>query len=118
MRGLSALLLLAIGGWTAAESRGVPDQGSKPPAPSSAARDEAGSRKSQDRSARGLESELRAAACVAKSLDYLARIQAGSLDGSFPSSGAQHSVPVPVAALAALAYMAAGSTPERGPHGD
>ena len=118
MRRLSGLLLLSFCGWAAAESRDARDQSSKPALPFPAARDDSGSRKSQDRVMRSEESERRASASVSKSLDYLARIQAVSLDGSFPSSGAQHAVPVPVAALGALAYMAAGSTPERGPHGE
>jgi len=118
MRTLSGLMLLALCGGLGSESREARDQGSKPPLPFPAGRDEAGSRSSQQRLARNEEIERRANASVQKSLDYLARIQSASLDGSFPSSGAQHAVPVPVAALGALAYMAAGSTPERGPHGE
>ena len=112
--GLGFFALCAIG---FAESRNGVDQGSKPPAPLPAARDGGTGRGSESKAQREQESLERAGAMVTKSLDYLARVQAGSLDGSFPSGGAEHNVPVPVAALAALAYMAAGSTPERGPHG-
>jgi hypothetical protein len=61
--------------------------------------------------------ERAAEAAVRRSLAYLAGIQSTTLDGSFPTTGAEHAVPVPVAALAALAYMAGGSTPDRGPYG-
>jgi hypothetical protein len=50
-------------------------------------------------------------------LDWLARRQAESVDGSFPKGNASKWAPVGVAALGALAYMAAGSSPGRGPHG-
>lgn len=62
--------------------------------------------------------EEAAQAAVAKSLDYLAKVQSASLDGSLSSARAEQAVPVPVAALTALAYMAGGSMPGRGPHGE
>jgi len=58
-----------------------------------------------------------AALALERGLAWLAQRQAETGDGSFPSAGAQMNVPVPVAALGALAFMAGGSTPERGPHG-
>lgn len=59
----------------------------------------------------------RARAALEKGLAWLSSQQALQPDGSFPSGGAQHYVPVPLAALGALAYLAGGSTLERGPHG-
>jgi len=56
-------------------------------------------------------------AAIERGLAWLAQRQTETGDGSFPSAGAQLNVPVPVAALGALAFMASGSTPERGPYG-
>jgi len=47
-----------------------------------------------------------------RGLDWLAAQQAGQPDGSFPGEA-----PIAVTALGALAYMASGSSPGRGPHG-
>ena len=49
-------------------------------------------------------------------LAYLARRQAEGVDGSFPSE-AYENAPVGITALAALAFMAAGNSPGRGPYG-
>jgi hypothetical protein len=51
-------------------------------------------------------------------LDWLARAQAEGLDGSLPVADAAQRAPVAVTALAALAWMAGGTTPERGEHGE
>lgn len=50
-------------------------------------------------------------------LDWLAARQRGGDAGALSVSGAREPAPVAVNALAALAWMAGGSTPERGPHG-
>jgi len=59
----------------------------------------------------------RARAALDRGLAYLARAQAAQHDGTFPRAGGEKYVPVPVTALAALAFMSAGSQPERGPYG-
>jgi hypothetical protein len=59
----------------------------------------------------------RAQQALERGLDWLAAQQALQRDGSFPNGHSEHYVPVAVTALGALAYMAGGSTPERGPHG-
>ncbi len=51
-------------------------------------------------------------------LDWLASEQALQPDGSIPTGGAGKEAPLAVSALTALAWMAGGSTPERGPHGE
>ncbi len=50
-------------------------------------------------------------------LAWLARTLEGSVDGSLPRGEAREWAPVGVTSLAALAWMAGGSTPERGLHG-
>ena len=50
-------------------------------------------------------------------LAYLAERQASESDGSLPTAGGTGSAPVGVTAIAAIAWMAAGNTCERGPHG-
>jgi hypothetical protein len=52
-----------------------------------------------------------------KGLAFLARCQAKAQDGTFPAGATQYHLPVPITALAALAFMAGGSTPDRGPYG-
>jgi hypothetical protein len=52
-----------------------------------------------------------------RGLAFLAAQQARQQDGSFPRAGGQHYVPVPLAALGSLAWMASGSSPDRGPYG-
>lgn len=61
--------------------------------------------------------EARTRAALERGLAYLARAQAEQHDGTFPRAGGEKYVPVPVAALAALAFMSGGSQPERGPFG-
>lgn len=73
--------------------------------------------RAEDRSLAERPRAAEAAQALERGLDWLAARQAETGDGSFPSAGAEQNTPVPVAALAALAYMASGSTPERGPHG-
>ena len=65
-----------------------------------------------------LSSERREASLLAleRGLEHLARRQAEEEDGSLGGRGTQ-AVPVATAALASLAWMAAGSGPERGPRG-
>lgn len=58
-----------------------------------------------------------AALALERGLVWLAAEQAVVEDGSFPGAGGERNVPVPVSALAALAFMASGSSPERGPYG-
>ncbi|MBM3992138.1 MAG: terpene cyclase/mutase family protein [Planctomycetes bacterium] len=52
-----------------------------------------------------------------RGLDYLATQQASHQDGSFPRAGGAQHAPVALAALGALAFMAEGSTPQRGRYG-
>lgn len=52
-----------------------------------------------------------------RGLAYLAERQASQRDGSLPVADAQYYAPVAVTALGALAFMAGGSSPERGPYG-
>ncbi|WP_145067077.1 prenyltransferase/squalene oxidase repeat-containing protein [Engelhardtia mirabilis] len=56
-------------------------------------------------------------AALEGALDWLAKSQAESADGSWPDDDARLRAPEAVAALCSLALMAGGSTPERGPHG-
>jgi len=51
---------------------------------------------------------------ISRGLEFLAREQ--NKDGSWRSAGGYGSYPVVMSALAGLALMAGGSTPERGPH--
>ena len=76
-----------------------------------------GGRGERDQAGAAEERERVAEECLARGLAWLAEAQTRGVDGSFPAARAEQSVPVPVAALAALAFMAGGSTPERGPHG-
>ncbi len=116
MRGPILLALLALPGWVF--DAGLPaDQDPKPSVPPfPSVRDES-ARANDTNQKRREDREQRALGAVLRSLDFLGKLQSTSLDGSFPSSGAEHAVPVSVAALCALAYMAAGTTPDRGPHG-
>ena len=50
-------------------------------------------------------------------LDWLSSEQKRQPDGSLPTNGAKEEAPLAVTALTTLAWMAGGSTPERGPHG-
>ncbi|MCB9914986.1 MAG: terpene cyclase/mutase family protein [Planctomycetes bacterium] len=56
-------------------------------------------------------------AALERAVAFLAAQQALEPDGSFPPTGATQNAPVAVTALGALAYMATGSTLDRGPHG-
>lgn len=53
---------------------------------------------------------------IGRGLDALAARQALLRDGSLPVTASEHASPIGVTALAALAWMAGGSTPTRGPH--
>lgn len=57
-------------------------------------------------------------AALARGLDFLASQQELTRDGSFPTGDRAYTAPVGVTALAALAFMAAGNTPDRGPHSE
>jgi hypothetical protein len=52
-----------------------------------------------------------------RGLSWLAEQQDQAPDGSLARAGGERHVPVPTTAIAALAFMAAGSSPERGPYG-
>lgn len=72
---------------------------------------------SQDPPAKGEQkalAEIRAA--ITRGLDFLAARQALVRDGSLPVPHGEQESPIGVTALGALAYMAGGSTPTRGPH--
>lgn len=56
-------------------------------------------------------------AALEGALDWLASEQGRQPDGSLPTNGAKQEAPLAITALSALAWMAGGSTPERGPHG-
>lgn len=56
-------------------------------------------------------------AAVERALTWLAERQAETPHGGLPPAGARKHAPVALTALAALAFMADGNTPERGPHG-
>ena len=60
--------------------------------------------------------EARARA-IDRGLAWLAEAQGGNPDGSFPQGQAEQWAPVGVTALGALAFMAGGNSPGRGPHG-
>jgi hypothetical protein len=60
--------------------------------------------------------EARARA-VERGLAWLSAAQAKNPDGSFPPGQAEEWAPLGVTALGALAFMAGGSSPGRGPHG-
>lgn len=64
-----------------------------------------------------LPEDAAALAALERGLAYLARQQEQQPDGSLPRAGGENHVPVPTTAIAALAFMSAGSSPERGPHG-
>ena len=54
---------------------------------------------------------------IERGLTYLRERQKTTPDGSLPTGSSRSSAPVAVSALGALAFMAAGNTPDRGPHG-
>ena len=56
-------------------------------------------------------------AAVERALAWLAARQEELPHGGFPPAGAEKHAPVAATSLAALAFMAVGNTPERGPHG-
>ena len=60
------------------------------------------------------QAEIRAS--ITRGLDFLAARQALVRDGSLPVPHGEQESPIGVTALGALAYMAGGSTPTRGPH--
>jgi hypothetical protein len=56
-------------------------------------------------------------AALEKGLAFLSTQQALEADGSFPAGRGEKAAPVGITALGALAYMASGSAPDRGPRG-
>jgi len=54
---------------------------------------------------------------IERGLAYLAELQSDAEDGSISTADATSSAPVAVTALTALAFMAAGHSPDRGPYG-
>ena len=58
-----------------------------------------------------------ARAALERGLAWLAKNQAKAADGALDCSGSAQAAPVAVTALAALAWMAGGNTPERGTNG-
>ncbi|MCE9595277.1 MAG: terpene cyclase/mutase family protein [Planctomycetes bacterium] len=61
--------------------------------------------------------DARAREALERGLRYLAARQAVVRDGGFPLDDAEQRAPVAVTALGALAFMASGSQPDRGPYG-
>lgn len=53
-----------------------------------------------------------------RGLQFLAQRQATEADGSLPAGGGREAAPIGATALSAVAWMAAGSTLDRGPHGE
>ena len=51
-----------------------------------------------------------------RGLEHLAKRQSQSADGSISTADAKNRAPLGITALSALAFMAAGNTPTRGPH--
>ncbi len=58
-----------------------------------------------------------ARAAFERALQFLAAAERSGGDGALPTSGAHFAAPIAVSALAALAWMSGGNTPERGPQG-
>lgn len=61
--------------------------------------------------------EVEAQRALERGLAFLARQQESQPDGSLPGAGGEKHLPVPTTAIAALAFMATGSSPGRGPYG-
>jgi hypothetical protein len=81
-------------------------------------RQDEGFEESEDLKLSQAPTEARAGrAAIQRALDWLAKQQAQQPDGSLPATGATQEAPLAITALSALAWMAGGSTPERGPHG-
>ena len=65
-----------------------------------------------------LDAQVEAARRALRSgLAFLAKRQADEADGSLPAAGSAGAAPIGVTSLGAIAWMAGGSTFERGPHG-
>src|SRR5688572_8772166 len=108
---VSATLLGATSRETVARGR------EEPPAKAPLAR-QAESTRHATRDASGVPPlEVRGELALERGLAWLAAQQATQPDGTFPPGGGEFHVPVPVVALGALAYMAGGSSADRGPRG-
>lgn len=111
-----------------------PDAPPRPPRGGSGAdgaRADAGDPATKPALARSVLHDPRAQAALERGLAWLSRAQAQETDGSFPAlglaarqpdagrstDGSGQFAPVAITALGALAYMAGGSEPDRGPHG-
>ncbi len=105
-RSLLAFACLGLCSVFAAEDAGRTAQKDRPVGPTSAAPTSAPS-----------VDDARARLAMERGLAWLAARQAEQPDGSFPSGGAQQYVPVALSALGTLAYLAGGSTLDRGPYG-
>lgn len=64
------------------------------------------------------EADVARRAALEHALEWLVAAQGTSADGSWPDADARLKAPEAVAAFGALALMAGGSTPGRGPHGE
>jgi hypothetical protein len=94
------------GGSATSETRAIQSPPGRPATDSPRAR---------EASAEGAREPARAS--LQRGLAWLARAASTTPDGSLPRAGAQDPAPVAVTALAALAWMAGGSAPDRGPQG-
>jgi prenyltransferase/squalene oxidase-like repeat protein len=65
----------------------------------------------------GADRAARTSRAIERGLAWLAAQEALQPDGSFPPGHGERYVPVAVTALGALAYMAGGNVPDRGPQG-
>ncbi len=109
---VAACVALSAGG--ARAEFAAPDQPS--PAPTSSAL--SGAAQAVDSSGSGAATLLQPQArrALERGLEFLSRAQARGDDGALPRLEGAADVTVAVTALGALAFMASGSTPERGPH--
>jgi hypothetical protein len=90
----------------------------EPPAKAQLARTAEGTRQAPPEARQVPAAEARAEQALERGLAWLAAQQATQPDGTFPAGRSEYHVPVAVAALGSLAYMAGGSSPDRGPYGE
>ena len=111
-RAIAASVLIA-GSFAAPEHAGIALDDRKPPQPASGGRLPLEDSPSEPR-----PQDDEAHRALLRGLDYLAVAQKEHQDGSFPLAGGAQHAPVALAALGALAFMAEGSTPDRGRYGE